>query len=173
MSAEIEAVLAAHCGLNVDAADRPLAERVRKALDRAVLRGEQDAREADQRATMAAAAYQAAAKELSEIDSCVRGYSSREGLESRGGCLEARVENLVEHIQERFPKPVYFVVWCPAGGPPSVRHDTQDQATKEAERLARESPGREFVVLGALTQSQAAVPPVVTKPAERFEDIPF
>ncbi|MDR3100768.1 MAG: hypothetical protein LBV73_27360 [Paraburkholderia sp.] len=44
----------------------------------------------------------------------------------------------------------FRLVWCPTGAkPPSFRHPTYRMATLEAERLARENPGREFFVLGA------------------------
>lgn len=44
----------------------------------------------------------------------------------------------------------FWIVWCPTGAkPPSFRHPTFGAATTEADRLARENPGREFFVLGA------------------------
>jgi hypothetical protein len=41
----------------------------------------------------------------------------------------------------------FFVVWCPTGGSPTVRHSTKDLANAEAERLARANPGSRFYVL--------------------------
>lgn len=45
----------------------------------------------------------------------------------------------------------FWLIWSPQGvTPPSRRHDTPDSAQKEAERLAREAPGKEFYVLAAV-----------------------
>lgn len=41
----------------------------------------------------------------------------------------------------------YWLVWMEGGGPPTVHHDTQSDAETEAERLAKQFPGRRFVVL--------------------------
>lgn len=45
----------------------------------------------------------------------------------------------------------FWIVWEPDNPrPPTKRHDTLDDATKEAERLARRHRGKTFVVLEAL-----------------------
>lgn len=44
----------------------------------------------------------------------------------------------------------FWLVWSPTGKtPPSRRHDLKEEATTEAERLARATPGAEFYVLEA------------------------
>lgn len=54
----------------------------------------------------------------------------------------------------------FWIVWCPSGErPPSYRHQFQDMATREAERLAAENPGRLFYVLRA--ESVSSRPPEV------------
>ena len=49
---------------------------------------------------------------------------------------------------------VFWLVWSPQGNSPTVRHSTLDKANKEAQRLARENPGREFYTLEALERFQ-------------------
>lgn len=46
----------------------------------------------------------------------------------------------------------FWLVWCYGGGAPVVPHQTNARACEEAERLARENPGKEFVVLEAIAQ---------------------
>lgn len=46
-------------------------------------------------------------------------------------------------------KEPFYVVWCPGGGNPTVRHDYHTDALGEAERLSRQNPGKEFFVLMA------------------------
>lgn len=41
----------------------------------------------------------------------------------------------------------FWVVWLPTGGPPRVRNAYAHEAQKEAQRLARQSPGEDFFVL--------------------------
>ena len=49
-------------------------------------------------------------------------------------------------------KDMFWLVWCPTGHhPPSYRHTDYLEAVREAERLAKEIPGKEFYVLGAET----------------------
>ncbi len=43
----------------------------------------------------------------------------------------------------------FWMVWCPEGRAPTVKHDSYERAVSEAERLARANPGREFFVLQA------------------------
>jgi len=43
----------------------------------------------------------------------------------------------------------FWVVWCPKNGTPSKRHESQESAITEAERLAAENPKRHFYVLRA------------------------
>lgn len=41
----------------------------------------------------------------------------------------------------------FWFVWCPEGNSPRHKHPSEALAISEAERLARENPGRTFVVL--------------------------
>jgi len=41
----------------------------------------------------------------------------------------------------------FWLVWCPRGGTPTVRHFTRNSADAEAERLAEANPGKEFYVV--------------------------
>lgn len=41
----------------------------------------------------------------------------------------------------------FWMVWNPDGRQPRFRHDNQQLAVAEAERLARANPGQEFYVL--------------------------
>ena len=45
----------------------------------------------------------------------------------------------------------FWVVWNPKGNAPTYQHGTLDQATSEAERLARTNPGQTFIVLESVT----------------------
>lgn len=47
-------------------------------------------------------------------------------------------------------KRAFWLVWNPDGGPPTHRHDTEDSAEAEAERLARAHPGARFFVMQAV-----------------------
>ena len=49
---------------------------------------------------------------------------------------------------------VFWMVWSPQGNSPTVRHSMPDKAAKEAQRLARAHPDREFYVLEALERFQ-------------------
>ena len=44
----------------------------------------------------------------------------------------------------------FYVVWNPADHNPIRRHDSIEQATEEARRLAQANPGIEFIVLRAI-----------------------
>jgi len=48
----------------------------------------------------------------------------------------------------------FFMVYGMNQGAPTVRHDTMQQAKREAERLARACPGIEFYVLAAISRSR-------------------
>lgn len=41
----------------------------------------------------------------------------------------------------------FWMVWCPTGNAPTVKHPNFQTAKQEAERLARANPGRKFHVL--------------------------
>lgn len=67
----------------------------------------------------------------------------------------------------------FWVVWNPMGGPPTVRHPSRTQATKEAERLAASFPGREFYVLKALTKTVSSTVRTTSLGGSDDEEIPF
>jgi hypothetical protein len=46
----------------------------------------------------------------------------------------------------------FWMVWSPQGHAPTVQHFEEKRAVGEAQRLARENPGREFYVLLAQTK---------------------
>jgi hypothetical protein len=47
----------------------------------------------------------------------------------------------------------FYVVWCPSGGPPTVKHPSLASAEAEAKRLARAHTGHEFFVLMAISMT--------------------
>lgn len=52
----------------------------------------------------------------------------------------------VEHAE-------FFIVWCPDGTrPPSVTHESQEEAERVADKMARIHKGKRFYVLGALSE---------------------
>lgn len=56
----------------------------------------------------------------------------------------------------------FYVVWNPAGGPPSYRHPHYASAIAEARRLARGNPAEQFIVLAALATAKVRDPVEVT-----------
>jgi hypothetical protein len=67
-------------------------------------------------------------------------------------------------------EPEFFLVWNPAGRSPSVRHDRREDASREAERLARLQPDATFYVLRAEGYCKVDAPPIKWA---ILEDIPF
>ncbi len=53
---------------------------------------------------------------------------------------------------------MFWLVWNPNAGPPQYRHDTLEQARKEAERMASLHQGEKFYVLHALGVAKVEVP---------------
>ncbi|WP_068091037.1 hypothetical protein [Novosphingobium rosa] len=47
--------------------------------------------------------------------------------------------------------PPFWLVWCENGGPPTVKHPDEGSANREADRLAKCSPGRRFFVLATIS----------------------
>ena len=47
-------------------------------------------------------------------------------------------------MQHREP---FWLVWNPQGYNPQCKHNTEEGATREAERLARANPGQTFIVM--------------------------
>lgn len=52
------------------------------------------------------------------------------------------------------PIEVFWVVWNPCGGAPTVRHRVFEDARREAKRLARETPDQQFFVLKSVGCAQ-------------------
>ncbi len=48
----------------------------------------------------------------------------------------------------------FFMVYAQDGGAPTYRHATVDEAKTEAERLARQNPGKKFFVLMTVAVSK-------------------
>jgi hypothetical protein len=53
----------------------------------------------------------------------------------------------IETREEKGMRKPFWVVWEPTSGYTRVQHDSPSKANCEAERLARENPGKEFIVL--------------------------
>ena len=49
---------------------------------------------------------------------------------------------------------VFWMVWNPRGGPPTVRHVSYESARDEAKRLARQVPDNQFFVLKSVGCAQ-------------------
>lgn len=67
----------------------------------------------------------------------------------------------------------FWMVWNPAGRPPSVKHFSRADADKEANRLAVLNPGQRFFVLKAVAGFVATDPPVKPIAFERHDEAPF
>lgn len=65
----------------------------------------------------------------------------------------------------------FYVVWNPATGYTRFRHESHRSAITEAERLAKEHEGQEFIVLQAITKSVSKT--VVTEKYDYDDGIPF
>ena len=64
----------------------------------------------------------------------------------------------------------FWMVWNPNGGSPTVKHQSEDDAKTEAERLARIYPNKRFWVLESMGYMRVASPCMWT-PAE--DGMPF
>ncbi|MCK5612783.1 hypothetical protein KAR91_63510 [Candidatus Pacearchaeota archaeon] len=51
-------------------------------------------------------------------------------------------------------KKIFWVVWSPGSGAPTVWQESKEDAVKEAERLATKHPDRVFHVLQSVSTSQ-------------------
>jgi hypothetical protein len=72
----------------------------------------------------------------------------------------------------------FWMVYGLGQGCPRYHHDTKEGAVSEAKRLAAQSPGVDFVVLGAVDAYRASVNPVERMPLRMpvrtpDDDIPF
>lgn len=75
-------------------------------------------------------------------------------------------------------QPRFWMVWCPRGDAPRVRHHSPQDAEREAQRLAAKYPGQEFFVLrataGFVSPPPIAIPIPLRRPrAEDVTEIPF
>lgn len=68
-------------------------------------------------------------------------------------------------------KKAYFVVWNPSSGYTRFKHESEQAAEREAQRLAREHKGQEFVVLATRSVSKSS--DVTTERFEPEDQIPF
>lgn len=67
----------------------------------------------------------------------------------------------------------FWMVWNPAGRPPTHRHDTRASADAEAERLANANPGQRFYVLKSMAGLEAASPKLRKVKMTNGDGIPF
>lgn len=67
------------------------------------------------------------------------------------GSLEYGVEAVKEEPVE------IFYVYCVNGRPPQHKHYSEDEAIKEAERLARKEPNKEFIILQEIARVNAVI----------------
>lgn len=71
-------------------------------------------------------------------------------------------------MQEKLMNEIFWLVWNPQGNAPKHRHNSKDEAIKEAFRLARLNPDNEFFVLQALGTAKK-----VDVIYEELDQIPF
>lgn len=69
----------------------------------------------------------------------------------------------------------FYVIWNINHGLPKAQHASQDEAVREAERLARLHPGEKFYVLGALGCACQPAPPSIYTSTRLgvFVEVPF
>lgn len=78
-------------------------------------------------------------------------------------------------------EPQFWCVWCEGGGNPTVKHDSYPRAKAEAQRLARNNPGRRFVVLAAaaafvkrdVDEVRFTTDPYMVDQRELDDEVPF
>ena len=102
-----------------------------------------------------------------EDGSKCRGYAQPCSLLCQGHIKLMKKEGKMNSTSKRV-----FIVWGPGGfSNPSRRYDSSVEATKEAERLARNHVGKEFYVMRA--ESVSRVEPGITKYFAAEEELPF
>jgi hypothetical protein len=67
----------------------------------------------------------------------------------------------------------FWMVWRDGGHAPQVKHESEEGARAEAERLARLNPSGSFVVLEALAAYQLAPTPVNVEELLEDDGVPF
>lgn len=70
-------------------------------------------------------------------------------------------------------KRAFWVVWNPNGCKPVCKHDSEDSATRESERLAQQHPGQMFFVLQAIALRTVDSMQRVTLVPGAVDDVPF
>ena len=65
-------------------------------------------------------------------------------------------EQITASNEVRVLPPPFWLVWCDTGFAPKFKHSTIESAEKEAERLARENPGRNFYVVMPICEMKKA-----------------
>lgn len=74
----------------------------------------------------------------------------------------ARAKKKIKVELERRTK--FWLVWNPRGNAPTFQHQTKQAAIDEAERLARQCYGQEFLVMESVTGRKIELP---------MDEIPF
>lgn len=70
----------------------------------------------------------------------------------------------------------FFLVWNPKTGYTAHKHETEEKAVKECERLANEHPTNEFFVLKTIKRSKfcsVKTENLIPASSEYADDIPF
>lgn len=68
----------------------------------------------------------------------------------------------------------FWMVWSPTGRTPTFKHDSEESARNEAERLARNtSPGEKFYILEAKAVVERPELPVTWTDLDDPNDIPL
>lgn len=68
-------------------------------------------------------------------------------------------QKTVEVVADR----AFYIVWNPGASNPQVRHGSSALAKREADRLAKLNPGKEFFVMKVNSRSMTSEPTVETK----------
>ena len=76
------------------------------------------------------------------------------------GYADGKAEGNAIHQPASSTKSMY-VVWCPAKGEPTKRHETQADAIAEAKRLAEKNQGFEYIVLRAVQGIRYSISPFI------------
>ena len=67
----------------------------------------------------------------------------------------------------------FWLVWCPTGTrPPQHRHESENSAVAESERLAQCYPGRTFIVLSSVSARRFGSMECIDLRPE-VDDVPF
>ena len=64
----------------------------------------------------------------------------------------------------------FWMVWCPIGRPPVVKHRTYEAAMTEAKRLTKLTPDQKFYVLEMMGVASATVDVTYNSPKELVDE---